>query len=69
MELIPEEKVILAGHSFGAATAIEAARKTFSNKVIGVFSNDPWLFPFDMALQSEDYKMTLPIANICAESF
>ena len=48
-----DEKIILAGHSYGGSTILQAYRNPeVRKKVSKIILLDPWLFP----LKEEDFK-------------
>ena len=56
-ETCPEldmDKLIVAGHSFGGATAIKTAWE--DKRVKCVLTMDPWLLPIKKTIESQTYK-------------
>jgi len=48
------DKIIVAGHSFGAITAIHSSLSEY--RIAGVISLDPWFFPVHKQVEKRRYK-------------
>ncbi|KAL6706402.1 hypothetical protein ACN47E_005508 [Coniothyrium glycines] len=64
------EKMTLAGHSFGAATVVEALRHTerFKNVQAGIIY-DIWGAPIKPPAEDPKHRMHLPLLSISSEAF
>ena len=62
------DEIIMAGHSFGAATGIYSAQK--DDRIKAILSFDPWLYPLphDFTLNN-NMKRAMPIISINSETF
>ena len=59
-------RIVLAGHSFGAATVLAAAEK--DTRVCGVIAHDPWMFPLSPATIAKGIAH-VPVLSICGDGF
>lgn len=64
------DKMILAGHSFGAATVVEALRHTarFRNVQAGIIY-DIWGAPIKPPAEDPKHRINLPLLSISSEAF
>ncbi|KAH7390826.1 platelet-activating factor acetylhydrolase, isoform II-domain-containing protein [Phaeosphaeria sp. MPI-PUGE-AT-0046c] len=64
------DKYILAGHSFGAATVVEALRHTdcFKNVSAGIIY-DIWGAPIKPAAEEPEHRIHIPLLGINSEAF
>lgn len=64
-----EKRIIVAGHSFGAATAIEVGRRNASRRIEAIVGLDTWFFPIDKLMKEKNYEITIPCTLINAETW
>lgn len=70
IERAPTENVVLVGHSWGGALAVETLKRTLSKKVVGlVLMDSPVSFDFDDAFKAELKRLGLDKNYTSADIF
>ena len=66
LENADPSRLVLAGHSFGAATALLAARKIGCDQVIML---DTWAAPIPEAVLKDEAKLPKQVLSLCSVAF
>lgn len=60
-------KLIMAGHSFGAMTAISVAQK--DSRIAACVTLDPWLYVYEKEIMENNYGLNIPFFVTTSEHF